>query len=189
MRSPEAAAQLDAQRQAVRAWLAGPRDRPIVLEHGDDYCIDDVIAPSVCAKARFVARYAVLAAAAHVPFCRVKIALYRLVGMRIGSDVCISPGVIMDPLFPELIELEDGCCLGIGCRLLTHEYTATNFRLGPVRIGKGSVVGVFSTVRCGTTVGARVTVGANSFVNRDVPEGLVVGGVPARPLRNRQEGD
>ncbi len=71
----------------------------------------------------------------------------------------------------------------MGCRLLAHEYTADCFRIGPVRVRSGAVVGAWSTVRCGVTVGARSTVGMNSFVNRDVADGDTVGGVPARSLR------
>ena len=64
---------------------------------------------------------------------------------------------------------------------------ATRFRIGPVRVGKGSVVGAFATVRPGVTIGSKATVGFNSYVNRDVPDGETVGGVPAKPLRKAEE--
>jgi len=186
MLSHDAAAQLAAQRKALRAYIVGPRDKPLTLEKNGEYAIDSVVHSSLLSNLRLSLRYVMLRLAFHAPFCPIKIWLYRLLGMKIGRGVCISPDVVIDPLFPELIELEDDCCLGIGCRLFTHEYTATNFRLGPIRVGKGSVIGVYATVRSGTTIGARVTVGANSFVNCDVQDDAVVGGVPAKPLpRNR----
>jgi acetyltransferase-like isoleucine patch superfamily enzyme len=95
--------------------------------------------------------------------------------------------VVIDPLYPFLIELEDGCCLGMGCRLLTHEYTATSFRAGRIRIGKGSVIGAYAMIRSGVSVGSKATVGAMSFVNRDVPDGETVAGVPAKPLNCSRE--
>jgi len=189
MLSHEAAAQLAAQRQAFRQYMAGPRDGPLTLEKNEAYCVDSVLRPSLLDGMRLSLRYVLLRLAFHAPFCALKIGLYRLLGMKIGRDVCISPEVVMDPLFPELIELEDDCCLGIGCRLFTHEYTAANFRVGPIRVGKGSVVGSYATVRSGTTIGARVTVGACSFVNRDVPDDAMVGGVPAKPLISRGKGN
>jgi UDP-perosamine 4-acetyltransferase len=54
---------------------------------------------------------------------------------------------------------------------------------GVVRVGERSLVGVGSAVRPGIRIGADVTVGAGSAVVADVPDGLRVGGAPARPLR------
>jgi len=187
MLKPEDRARLESERKAFKAYLAERPNRPLVLEKHDAYHVDRVIFGAAFSQARLAVRYIILSLAHWAPFCPVKIALYRLLGVQIGRRVCIAPGVVIDPLFPELIELDDDCCLGIGCRLFTHEYTATNFRVGPIRVGKGSVVGAYATVRSGVTIGSRVTVGANSFVNRDVPDGQVVGGVPARPLGPRRK--
>jgi acetyltransferase-like isoleucine patch superfamily enzyme len=175
-------ASLEAQRKAFRDYMKGSHALPLVLERSEGYTVEAVISPTAFARVRLIVRYIVLSLASISPFCPVKIALYRLLGVKIGRGVCISPGVVIDPLFPELIELEDHACLGIGCRLFTHEYTVTSFRIGRIRVGKRSVIGTYATVRSGVAIGARVTVGASSFVNRDVTDGEVVGGVPARPL-------
>lgn len=176
-------------RQAVRDFFAGDRVKPLVIERRDAYTIEDVLRPSASQRLGMAFRYILICLGAAVPCCKAKGWIYRLTGMKVGRGVCISPGVTMDPLYPHLIELEDGCLLGMGCRLLTHEYTATKFRAGRVRVGRGAVIGAYAVVRSGVSVGSKATVGAMSFVNRDVPHGAKVGGVPARPLESSCEGD
>src|SRR3989338_1205800 len=43
-----------------------------------------------------------------LPPCEFKNNLLRMIGVKIGKDVCISPDVVIDWLFPELVEIGDG---------------------------------------------------------------------------------
>ena len=56
---------------------------------------------------------------------------------------------------------------------------------GRVTVGSGSTLGVHASVIPDVIVGADVTVGAGAVVITDVPPGIVVAGVPARPLNRR----
>lgn len=53
---------------------------------------------------------------------------------------------------------------------------------GAVRVGDGAMLGIGCCVLPGCVVGAWATVGAGAVVLRNVPEGVTVGGVPARQL-------
>jgi acetyltransferase-like isoleucine patch superfamily enzyme len=55
----------------------------------------------------------------------------------------------------------------------------------PVRIGPDVWLGTKCTVTRGVRIGSGSVVGAHAVVTRDVPPYSVVGGVPARVLRNR----
>ena len=116
--------------------------------------------------------------ASKLPACEFKNNLYRLVGVKIGRGVAVAQGVYFDPLYPELVTIGDGAVLGLECVVLTHETTVGTFRLGRVVIGKQVMVGVRSVIRSGVKIGEGSQVGACSFVNKDVSDFELVGGVP-----------
>jgi acetyltransferase EpsM len=52
-----------------------------------------------------------------------------------------------------------------------------------VRVCRGAWVGIGSSVIDGVRIGAGSTVGAGSVVVRDVPDGVLAYGVPAKVIR------
>ena len=51
-------------------------------------------------------------------------------------------------------------------------------------VRRGASIGSGATILCGVVIGERAIVGAGSMVTKDVPEGAVVAGNPARVLRS-----
>lgn len=173
-----------AQWRELQAYCRSGSSEPLVWDSSLSACICEDV--PLGDRLLMLGRYLLVSLARWVPLSSAKVWLLRRAGVRIGKGVYISPGVVFDPLFPGLITLEDDALLGMGCRLITHEYSATTFRLGRIRVGRGAVIGGWAMVRSGVMVGAMATVGACSFVNRDVPEGATVAGVPARPIDAKQ---
>ena len=80
----------------------------------------------------------------------------------------------------------DNSIIGYNTVILCHEYLRHELRTGRVVIGRDVVVGASCTILPGVVIGDGAVVSAHSLVNKDVPAGAVVGGVPARPLSRDQ---
>jgi acetyltransferase-like isoleucine patch superfamily enzyme len=132
---------------------------------------------------RIVINYLVIYAGMHLPSLSLKRRLFRCLGMRLGRDVTIASGVVLDYFFPELIEIGDHTIVGMDSMVLTHEFLHDRFRHGRVRIGANCLVGARSTILAGVTLGDGTTIAAMSLVHRGTPAGTFAGGVPIRPLR------
>ena len=53
---------------------------------------------------------------------------------------------------------------------------------GGTHVGKNVWIGARSTILDGITIGDGAVIAAHSFVNKDVPAGATVAGVPAKAL-------
>lgn len=126
--------------------------------------------------------FAVIYLGRFVPWLPLKNSLYRLTGMKIGRNVSIGLMAMFDVLFPHLISIGDNSVIGYNATVLAHEFMVDQWRTGRVEIGKSVLIGTNSLVLPGVRIGDGAVVAAMSLVNRDVPAGARVGGVPAREL-------
>ncbi|MCB9497119.1 MAG: hypothetical protein H6686_09585 [Fibrobacteria bacterium] len=108
------------------------------------------------------------------PFAGLKVLIYRLMGMRIGRNVYIAPGVYLDIVHPKLLEIGDDVVLGMGVSVVTHERSGRTMTLGRVSIGKGAVVGGLSLVRAGVRIGAGAEIDSMLNIARSVKAGEIV---------------
>jgi acetyltransferase-like isoleucine patch superfamily enzyme len=118
-----------------------------------------------------------------VPFLPLKNAIYRRLGMRVEHHAAVGLMVMFDIFFPQDITLGENCIIGYNSVILCHEFLRAEWRRGPVVVGPDVTIGANTTVLPGVVIGAGATVSAMSLVNRDVPPGALVGGVPIRLLR------
>ena len=92
------------------------------------------------------------------------------INATLGIGCIINTGAIV----------EHDCFLGKGVHVGTGAKLA-----GDVEIGDGSWIGVGACVRQQIKIGRYVTVGAGAAVVDTVADSLIVIGVPAKPMRNR----
>ena len=110
----------------------------------------------------------------------------------IGEDVVLSRGVHIVAF--AAVRIGRGTMIGeyTSIRDANHRTTAGSLRASghvarPIEIGENVWVGRGAAVLAGVRIGDGAVIGANAVVTHDVPPGVRVGGVPARPLRNRGE--
>jgi acetyltransferase-like isoleucine patch superfamily enzyme len=132
------------------------------------------------AKLWFYFKATVLLTALRLPFTRLKIALLRRAGARVGRDVFISADVWIDPTFPQLLTIEDRVMIGVGVKIGLHEFTPDEFCAGRVVLRRGAIVGGFALIRYGVEIGEDAVVAPAAAVARDVPAGQMAVGNPAR---------
>jgi acetyltransferase-like isoleucine patch superfamily enzyme len=120
-------------------------------------------------------------------------------GSRIGTFVEIQRGAVIGAnckiqshtFICDGVEIGDGVFVGHGVMFVNDKFPkATNadgelagsadWELLPVRVGDGVTIGSGAIVLGGVTIGADALVGAGAVVTRDVGDGEVVAGVPAR---------
>lgn len=110
----------------------------------------------------------------------------RRAGVRIGQRVSLQPGVVLDESHGWLITIGDDVTLAPRVVVLAHDAStkrALGFtRVGRVDIGDRTFVGGNSVILPGVRIGSDCVIGAGSVLSRDVPDGSVAAGNPARVL-------
>lgn len=106
--------------------------------------------------------------------------------IHIGDNVFINAGCKFQDQGG--IYIGDGAFIGHGVVLATLDHDLApekrqQLHPAPIHIGKGVWIGANATVCRGVTIGENAVVAAGAVVTRDVPENVIVGGVPAKVIK------
>lgn len=111
--------------------------------------------------------------------------------LRIGDHTWIGEGSWIDNL--ALVDIGSHACISQGVYFCTgsHDHRKRSFDLitAPIVVGDGAWVAAQTTLLQGVAVGENALVAAASMVHKDVPPATIVGGNPAKPIRDRQPPD
>ena len=118
---------------------------------------------------------------------------------RIGAFVEIQKGVSIGKrckisshsFLCEGVTIEDNVFIGHGVMFINDKFpratnedgspqTEADWSVIPITIKKGASIGSNATILAGVTIGENALIGAGAVVTKDVPDGAVVSGVPAR---------
>jgi acetyltransferase-like isoleucine patch superfamily enzyme len=115
----------------------------------------------------------------------------RSVAISISNGVSSSGGCVISAVRSVVIEEEVLLARNVYISDHIHKYTDTNLpvleqgcdKIAAVRICRGAWLGQNVVVCPGVTIGRGAVIGANSVVNRSIPEFSVAAGSPARVLK------
>jgi acetyltransferase-like isoleucine patch superfamily enzyme len=123
-----------------------------------------------------------------MPWKRLRTSFHRLKGVHIGRKVEIGYMVLIDNRRPELVTIEDRVTITTMCVVIAHDlsrhFNEGKEIIGEVRIKRGAFIGMNSTIMPGVTIGEGAVVAAGSVVTHDVEPYTIVGGVPAKKIRD-----
>ena len=106
--------------------------------------------------------------------------LRQIWGMRIGEGSRISLGAKLDRTNPNGIYIGQHTGIGNGAVVLTHDFV--NNRHVNTTIGSNCHVGINAIILPGITIGDHCIIAPASIVMKDVPNGSLVAGNPARVI-------
>ncbi len=130
---------------------------------------------------------------------------YRSLGVKIGTGTqfVVYPKKDDHPNFgsePFLIEIGNDCLISFGCTFLTHDgsrkiclkFIDASKRKDiitwkKIKIGNNVFLGCHCIIMPGVTIGDNVVIGAGSVVTKNVPDGEVWAGNPAKYIKDTKD--
>ena len=117
-------------------------------------------------------------------------------GMKVGNGFTCMGGCNFGSE-PYLITFEKDLRLSANITFITHDGGTWAFRhkpeyadvikYGKIHVGERTFIGCNVTVMPGVKIGKCCVIGAGSVVTKNVPDGTVVAGVPAKPMMSTEE--
>ena len=120
------------------------------------------------------------------------IKMQRSRGVNIGKNCHISPYVLIDLVYPNLVEIGNNVTIGSNVMIFAHinptanlflKKTAYPRKVAKVTIKEGAVINPGSIITAGVSIGKNSIVSVGCSVFEDVPDACVVVGNPARVVK------
>lgn len=114
--------------------------------------------------------------------------------LEIGNNVYIAKGTWLNAMGGLIIEDEVVIAPYVVISTLQHVFKDNSVRFGgsiaaPVKIGRGSWLAAHVSVKCGVVIGKGNLIAANASVVKSTEDFKILGGVPAKVIKENEDGN
>ena len=126
------------------------------------------------------------------PSSNFSIKMQRSRGVKIGKNCHFNPYVLIDLIYPKMIEIGDNVSLGSHSMIFAHSNPSANLflkngeyprKVEEVNIKSGAVINPGAIVIAGVTIGENSIISPRSVVTQDIPDYCIAVGNPARVVK------
>jgi len=142
-------------------------------------------ADHVASRWKVAFRHVLMSVIGRLPGTRFKSRLIsRIFGVKMGRDVGLACGSMLDPYDPSMISFGDNVIVGYQTKIFIHAFTLNRQRVKPVVIGNDVMIGAQCLIAPGVKIGDGASIAPGTVVSRNVPVGAMAYGNPMR-IRKR----
>ena len=143
-------------------------------------------------KLKFLRNWILHSLAYSSPLSEFSIKMQRLRGVNKGKNCHFNPYVLIDLIYPKMVEIGDNVTLGSHSMIFAHSNPSANLflkqgeyprKISKVIIKTGAVINPGAIIIAGVTIGENSIISPRSVVTQDIPDYCVAIGNPARVIK------
>ena len=126
------------------------------------------------------------------PSSNFSIQMQKARGVKIGKNCHFNPYVLIDLIYPQMVEIGNNVTLGSNSMIFAHSNPSANLflkqgefprKISKVKIKSGAVINPGAIIIAGVTVGENSIISPRSVVTQDIPDYCIAIGNPARVIK------
>ena len=143
-------------------------------------------------KFKFLKSWILHSLAYSSPLSSFSISMQRSRGVKIGENCHFNPYVLIDLIYPKMVEIQDNVTLGSNSMIFAHSNPSANLflkqgefprKISKVVIETGAVINPGAIIIAGVTIGENSIISPRSVVTQDIPDYCIAVGNPARVIK------
>ena len=143
-------------------------------------------------KIKFLRGWILHSMAYSSPLSDFAVSMQRARGVKIGKNCHVNPYVLIDLIYPKMVEIGNNVTLGSHSMIFAHNTPSANLvlrqgdyprKISKVRIKSGAVINPGAIIIAGITIGENSIISPRSVVTQDIPDYCVAIGNPARVVK------